>query len=43
MQVIVQRVEHSPSAHLDMEADAIAFEVQRLEGLGATLVDRKKG
>lgn len=43
MQVIVQRVEHPSRAHLDIETDAIDSEVVRLEGLGATLVERKEG
>ena len=42
-QVIVQRVRHEPRVHLDIETDAIAAEVSRLERLGATLVSRHDG
>ena len=41
VQVIIQRVEHAPRAHLDIETDSIAAEVARLEKLGATIVSRK--
>lgn len=41
VQVIIQRVDHEPRAHLDIEADAIEAEVSRLEKLGATVVARK--
>ena len=41
VQVIIQRVNHEPRAHLDIETDAIAAEVARLEKLGATIVSRK--
>ncbi|MCW7538351.1 hypothetical protein OOT46_10920 [Aquabacterium sp. A7-Y] len=37
--VLVQRVEHAPRVHIDIETDDIAAEVARLEGLGATVVD----
>lgn len=43
LQVIIQRVEHPPRVHLDVETDAIDAEVARLERLGATLVARKEG
>lgn len=39
--VIIQRVDHEPRAHLDIETDSIELEVARLEGLGATVVVRK--
>lgn len=41
IQVIVQRVSHSPRVHLDIETDAIALEVDRMEKLGATVVSPK--
>jgi len=34
--VEVQRVSHTPRVHLDIEAEDVAAEVSRLEGLGAT-------
>lgn len=34
--VLVQRVEQDPGIHLDIESDAVAREVERLESLGAT-------
>ncbi|MGX5729577.1 VOC family protein [Pseudoxanthomonas beigongshangi] len=40
VQVILQRVDHAPRVHLDLETDAIAAEVARLERLGASLVAR---
>lgn len=40
VQVIVQRVNHEPHAHLDIETDAIEREVQRLQALGAVAVSR---
>ena len=42
VQVIIQRVDHDPRAHLDIETDAIEAEVARLEGLGAQVVLRKQ-
>ncbi len=42
VQVIIQRVDHEPRAHLDIETDAIEAEVARLEKLGATLASRKE-
>jgi hypothetical protein len=41
VQVIIQRVDHDPRAHLDIETDAIDAEVARLERLGARVVARK--
>lgn len=43
VQVIVQRVDHQPRAHLDIETDSIESEVERLERCGATSVSRKGG
>ncbi len=42
VQVIIQRVQHEPRAHLDIETDSIEPEVARLENLGATVVSRKE-
>lgn len=42
-QVIVQRVNHESRAHLDIEADSIEAEVERLERLGATVASRRDG
>ena len=42
VQVILQRVGHEPRAHLDIETDAIASEVARLERLGAAIVSREE-
>jgi hypothetical protein len=36
----IQRVGHESRVHLDIETDDIPAEVQRLEGLGAIVVDR---
>lgn len=41
VQVIIQQVDHAARAHLDIETDAIASEVERLEALGATVVSRQ--
>ena len=38
VQVIVQRVDHAARMHLDIETDAIAAEVARMEALGARVV-----
>lgn len=38
VQVIIQRVDHAARSHLDIETDAVALEVGRLKGLGATVV-----
>lgn len=38
VQVIVQRVDHAARIHLDIETDAIAAEVARMEALGARVV-----
>jgi hypothetical protein len=43
VQVIIQRVEHAPRAHLDIETDSIDSELARLEHLGATVVSHKDG
>jgi hypothetical protein len=40
VQVILQKVEHSPRVHLDIETDAIEKEIGRLEQLGAVIVAR---
>ena len=38
--VQVQQVAHQSRVHIDIETDDIPAEVARLEGLGATVVDR---
>ncbi|RFA30808.1 glyoxalase [Alkalilimnicola ehrlichii] len=43
IQIIIQRVDHDPRAHLDIETDAIDEEVSRLEKLGAVPVSRHDG
>lgn len=43
LQIIIQRVDHPPRAHLDIETDSIAAEVTRLEALGASVVSRNDG
>lgn len=43
VQVILQRVEHAPRAHLDIETDSIEAEVGRMEKLGAIPVSRHDG
>ena len=40
IQLILQRVAHASRAHLDIETDDVEAEVQRLAGLGATVVER---
>lgn len=40
VRVILQKVEHSPRVHLDIETDAIGEEIKRLEKLGAYVVAR---
>jgi predicted enzyme related to lactoylglutathione lyase len=40
VRVILQRVDHDPRAHLDIETDSIEEELNRLEKLGATIVSR---
>ena len=40
LSVEVQQVEHDSRVHLDIETDDIPAEVERLEQLGATVVDR---
>jgi predicted enzyme related to lactoylglutathione lyase len=42
VRINIQRVEHSPRVHLDIETDDIQAEVQRLEALGATRVRRER-
>lgn len=37
--VILQKVEHDSRVHLDIETDDIEAEVERLEGLGAAVVE----
>lgn len=39
-QVILQRVEHPSRIHIDIETDDIEAEVKRLQGLGATVVEK---
>ena len=39
-QILIQRVSHSSRVHLDIEADDIEAEVQRLERLGAKRVEK---
>jgi predicted enzyme related to lactoylglutathione lyase len=41
VRVILQRVDHDPRAHLDIETDSIEEELNRLEKLGATIVSRQ--
>lgn len=43
VQIILQRVDHDPRAHLDIETDSIGEEVGRLEKLGARTVSRHDG
>jgi hypothetical protein len=38
--VILQRVEHPSRIHIDIETDDINAEVKRLQGLGATVVEK---
>jgi len=38
--VILQRVDHPSRVHIDIETDDIGAEVRRLEGLGATVVEK---
>ena len=38
--LILQKVEHPSRIHIDIETDDIAAEVQRLEALGAIVVDK---
>ena len=38
--ILIQKVNHESRVHLDIETDNIAAEVARLEGLGATVVER---
>ncbi|WP_231363262.1 VOC family protein [Thioalkalivibrio sp. ALJ4] len=40
VQVIIQRVDHNPRAHLDIDSDSVEAEVARLQSLGATVVAR---
>ncbi len=41
-QVILQKVDHTSRVHLDIETDNIDAEVERLEALGPTIVERKE-
>ena len=43
VQIIIQRVDHDPRAHLDIETDSIEEEVSRLEKLGAIPVSLHDG
>ena len=38
--VILQRVDHPSRVHLDIESDDIEAEVERLQALGATVVEK---
>lgn len=38
--VILQRVDHPSRIHIDIETDDIEAEVRRLEGLGATVIEK---
>lgn len=40
LQVLLQKVDHPSRVHIDIETDDIEAEVQRLQELGATIVDR---
>lgn len=40
--VILQKVEHAARVHLDIETDDIDAEVQRLEKLGAMIVEKRE-
>ncbi|MDH3693970.1 MAG: VOC family protein [Gammaproteobacteria bacterium] len=40
--VILQKVDHPSRVHFDIETDNIDAEVERLESLGATIVERKE-
>jgi hypothetical protein len=42
VRVVIQRVQHEPRAHLDIETDSLAAEVAPFEQLGATVVSRKE-
>lgn len=41
--VLLQKVDHDPRVHLDMETDDIPAEVERLKALGATVAGECKG
>lgn len=43
VKILLQKVEHESRVHLDIETDDIDREVERLVGLGATVVARIKG
>lgn len=43
VQIALQRVDHEPRVHLDIETDSIEAEVGRMEKLGATIVSRNDG
>jgi hypothetical protein len=38
--ILLQAVDHAPRVHVDMETDNQDAEVARLEGIGATIVDK---
>lgn len=40
VQVLLQRVDHPSRVHIDIETDDIEAEVNRLQDLGATVVER---
>jgi hypothetical protein len=43
VRIILQRVDHDPRAHLDLETDSIEEEMSRLKKLGASFVSRHDG
>jgi len=43
VQVILQRVDHDPRVHLDIETDSIDEELTRLRKLGADVIARRDG
>lgn len=42
VQVVLQRVDHAPGIHLDVDTDAIEAEVARLQQLGASVAARRE-
>jgi predicted enzyme related to lactoylglutathione lyase len=42
LDIEVQRVDHPSRVHLDIQAEDVAAEVQRLQGLGATIFQEMK-
>jgi len=41
VQILLQQVDHPSRVHLDIETDDIDAEVERLQRIGATLVERR--